>query len=105
MILKYLFDQKELNNRQQGWMELLKDYTFDLQYRPGKANKVADALSRKKSMVASVGMRKWRSDMEFVARHCSHSCDSEEASIVCTLSVQPSLISRIRTAQSSDEVI
>ena len=45
--LKYLFDQKELNMRQGKWMELLKDYDFELLYHPGKANVVADALSRK----------------------------------------------------------
>ncbi|XLS75404.1 hypothetical protein HN51_032269, partial [Arachis hypogaea] len=45
--LKYLFDQKELNMRQRRWMELLKDYDFELNYHPGKANVVADALSRK----------------------------------------------------------
>ncbi|XP_072078172.1 uncharacterized protein [Arachis hypogaea] len=45
--LKYLFDQKELNMRQRRWMEFLKDYDFVLNYHPGKANLVADALSRK----------------------------------------------------------
>ncbi|XP_050888516.1 uncharacterized protein LOC127093616 [Lathyrus oleraceus] len=45
--LKYLFDQKDLNMRQRRWMEYLKYFDFELKYHPGKANKVADALSRK----------------------------------------------------------
>ena len=45
--LKYLFNQKELNMRHIRWLELLKDYDFDLNYHAGKANVVADALSRK----------------------------------------------------------
>ncbi|KAI3715505.1 hypothetical protein L6452_22489 [Arctium lappa] len=45
--LKYVFDQKELNMRQRRWFELLKDYDCELLYHPGKANVVADALSRK----------------------------------------------------------
>jgi len=50
--LKYLFDQKELNMRQRRWMKYLKDYDFELLYHPGKANVVADALSRKKIHVS-----------------------------------------------------
>jgi hypothetical protein len=45
--LKYIFQQKDLNLRQRRWMELLKDYDCTILYHPGKANVVADALSRK----------------------------------------------------------
>ena len=45
--LKYLFTKKELNLSQRRWMELLKDYDCTIDYHPGKANVVADALSRK----------------------------------------------------------
>jgi len=47
--LKYIFTQKDLNLRQRRWLELIKDYDLNIQYRPGKANAVADALSRKTS--------------------------------------------------------
>ncbi|KAG8489687.1 hypothetical protein CXB51_017701 [Gossypium anomalum] len=45
--LKYLFTQKELNLRQRRWIELLKNYECSIEYHPGKANVVADALSHK----------------------------------------------------------
>ena len=47
--LKYIFQQRDLNLRQRRWLELLKDYDCDTLYHPGKANMVADALSRKSS--------------------------------------------------------
>ena len=43
--LKYIFTQNELNMRQRRWLELVKDYDCKILYHPGKANRVADALS------------------------------------------------------------
>ena len=45
--LKYIFTQPELNMRQRRWLELIKDYNLEVHYNLGKANVVADALSRK----------------------------------------------------------
>ena len=44
--LQYVFTQRELNLRQRRWLELLKDYDMKVHDHPGKANVVADALSR-----------------------------------------------------------
>ncbi|GJX81331.1 putative reverse transcriptase domain-containing protein [Tanacetum coccineum] len=48
--LQHILDQKELNMRQHHWLELLSDYDCDIRYHSGKANVVADALSRKEQI-------------------------------------------------------
>src|SRR6202000_2766908 len=59
--LKYIFTQRDLNMRQRRWMEFLEDYDFTLHYHPGKANVVANALSRKsRGVLARVASREWQ---------------------------------------------
>jgi hypothetical protein len=52
--LKYIFTQKDLNLRQRPWLELIKDYDLEIHYHLGKANLVADALSRKGQVHAAI---------------------------------------------------
>nr|GEX47464.1 putative reverse transcriptase domain-containing protein [Tanacetum cinerariifolium] len=62
--LQHILDQKDLNMRQCHWLELLSDYDCDIRYHPGKANKVADALSckerveplRVRALVMTIGL-------------------------------------------------
>nr|GEX67851.1 retrotransposon protein, putative, Ty3-gypsy subclass [Tanacetum cinerariifolium] len=44
--VQYILNQKELNLRQQRWIELLSNYDYEIRYHPGKVNVVADALSQ-----------------------------------------------------------
>jgi hypothetical protein len=45
--LKYIFTQSDMNLRQRRWLELTKDYDLRINYHLGKANVIADALSRR----------------------------------------------------------
>src|SRR3954468_22904576 len=99
--LKYLFDQKELNMRQRRWMEYLKDFDFDLKYHPGKANKVADALSRKEIKVAELMM------LEFGLMEKFRNLDLQfewapTGVLISNLCIENELRERIRQAQWGD---
>ncbi|PPZ39171.1 hypothetical protein C5P26_26340, partial [Escherichia coli] len=98
--LKYLGTQKELNLRQRRWLELIKDYDCLIDYQPGKANVVADALSRK--TMASLRVSPLSMVHELKAQHASLEIDDEGQTVVAW-HVQPVLIDQIRMAAQSDE--
>jgi hypothetical protein len=54
--LKYLLEQKDLNERQQKWVRKIQAYDFDIEFVKGKNNAVADALSRRPSIFSMSGM-------------------------------------------------
>ncbi|XP_071739589.1 uncharacterized protein [Rutidosis leptorrhynchoides] len=96
--LKYIFTQKEINMRQRRWLELLKDYDANIQYHPGKANVVADALSRKSFGSISclvTHIREFeRLDMGLSKRGAS--------GMLANLKFESDLITRIKEAQLDD---
>ena len=81
--LRYIFSQKDLNQRQVRWLEFLAAYDLDINYTPGKANAVADALSRNQAMTC---------------------CNLVEG-MLFQLSVSPALMDRIIAKQYDDTLL
>ncbi|KAI5434919.1 hypothetical protein KIW84_021660 [Lathyrus oleraceus] len=99
--LKYLFDQKELNMRQRRWLEFLKDYDFALNYHPGKANVVADALSRKSLHMSMLMIREFELLEQF--RDLSLVCEATPSCVkLGMLKLMCGIIDEIREGQKSD---
>ncbi|GAU49588.1 hypothetical protein TSUD_138750 [Trifolium subterraneum] len=100
--LKYLFDQKELNMRQRRWLEFLKDYDYELSYHPGKANVVADALSRKSLHMSSLMAKELELIEEF--RDLSLVCEVTSNSVkLGMLKLTNPFLEKIRECQKEDE--
>jgi len=99
--LKYLFDQKELNMRQKRWMEFLKDYDFELLCHPGKANVVADALSRKTVHAAHLMIKKVELLEKF--RHMKLQVELGYESIRCSnLTISSDFLTSVKERQLLD---
>jgi hypothetical protein len=52
--LKYLNSQQKLNSRHASWVEFLQPYSFSIKHKSGKLNQVADALSRRHSLLSTM---------------------------------------------------
>ena len=72
-------------------MELIKDYDYVIDYHPGKANVVADALSRK--------------TMQTVRALNAHLSLIDDGTIVTELIARPNFLNRVLEAQNKDEKI
>jgi ribonuclease HI len=97
--LKYIFTRTDLNQRQRGWLELIKEYDITINYHPGKANVVADTLSHKKYCNATLARRmrpKLRQEIRYL-----NLVIVNEATIV--VEVEPMLEAEIKKAQLEDE--
>ena len=86
--LKYLLTQKDLSLRQRRWLELFKDYDCIIDYHPGKATVVADALSRK--MISTLSLKDYDCRL------------APDGALLAQLSVIPDLKYMIVNAQKND---
>uniref|UniRef100_A0A6N2LYN7 Reverse transcriptase n=1 Tax=Salix viminalis TaxID=40686 RepID=A0A6N2LYN7_SALVM len=97
--LRYIFTQKELNMRQRRWLELVKDYDCIINYHPGKANVVADALSRKSMAPMRLIQQPIARDLQRLELEV---IPVGHKNIISALIVQPTLQERIKMEQQKD---
>jgi hypothetical protein len=100
--LKYIFTQSNLNLRQRRWLELIKDYDLGINYHLGKANVVADALSRR-SHVSQLVVNSMPFELceEFYKLNLRIVANTE----AMVMEVGSSLLQEIRRGQLEDEKV
>jgi hypothetical protein len=96
--LKYNFTQTDLNLRQRRWLELIKDYDVGIDYHPGKANVVVEALSRKKYYNA-IFARKMRPELCLEIKYLNLVMVNDA---IVAVEVEPTLEAEIKKGQLED---
>lgn len=93
---------KELNLKQRRWLELLKDYDCTIDYHPGEANVVVDALSRKLASISAclrVSSSSYFNDLRKMSVELNiDTCGT----LLATLTIRPLLKERIHAALAQD---
>lgn len=106
--LQYVFSQKELNLRQRKWLELLKDYDMKIFYHPGKANIVADTLSRMSigsTANAEEGKRELAKEVHRLARLGVQLEENNEDGVSVQNGSTSSLVLEVKEKQDQDPVL
>ncbi|KAH0671258.1 hypothetical protein KY285_025475 [Solanum tuberosum] len=106
--LQYVFTQKELNLRQRRWLEFLKDYDMSVHCHPGKANVVADALSRlSMGSVAHVEeeRRELAKDVHRLARLGVRLMIISDGGVTVQNGAESSLVVEVKEKQYSDPIL
>ncbi|KAK4389748.1 Retrovirus-related Pol polyprotein from transposon opus [Sesamum angolense] len=100
--LIYILTRKELNLRQRTWIKLLKDYDCTINVHLGKANVVADALSRKSSnTLASLGSHNQTLLLEMRSMNTKLEID-QAAGLFAALQLKPEFVNHIKETQTRD---
>ncbi|KAL1564196.1 hypothetical protein AAHA92_06571 [Salvia divinorum] len=105
--LKYFFEQKDLNMRQRRWLELVKDYDCGINYHPGKANVVADSLSRKDQPQLATFLTQEESlirELSKMRLEVVRALETVESKIA-TLVILPDLRTRMIEGQKNDKAL
>ena len=91
--------QPDLNLRQRRWLEVIKDFDLGLNYQPGKANVVADALSWKSYCNTLMIQQDQPSLYEEFSKL---NLEMVPSGYLANLEVKPSLEDQIKEAQKRD---
>jgi len=91
--------------RQRRWVELIKDYDCIIDYHPGKANVVVDALSRKDKVIRG-GPATWNKETMIELKRLGAVLGvSPERSLMAQLRVKSGYREQILEAQQHDDEV